>query len=146
MIYETNHRNYQITVNTDEGVSIYAPGGRYVHTIPGAGNNAELLTKAGAFINAKLPAITNRGFDIEEFADLYDNKCSLQKSSLATEDCIWFGIADPRVQERVPDGVGWRDVELPDSALISSRMHLTQDMVRNLLPYLQRFADTGELR
>jgi hypothetical protein len=63
---------------------------------------------------------TERGFDIIEFLDRYGNGCSLQKSSLATEDCIWLGVNE-------------------------SRMHLTQGQVKALLPYLQRFVDTGEL-
>jgi hypothetical protein len=63
---------------------------------------------------------TERGFAIVEWRDRYDVPCTLQKSSLATEDCIWFGT-------------------------ITDRMHLTQEMVRNLLPLLQRFAETGEL-
>ncbi|MCA3269227.1 MAG: hypothetical protein ACK5XX_05330 [Holosporales bacterium] len=66
---------------------------------------------------------TERGFDIIEFLDRYGNGCSLQKSSLATEDCIWLGV----------------DTEPP------ARMHLTQGQVKALLPYLQRFVDTGEI-
>lgn len=63
---------------------------------------------------------TERGFDITNFKDRYDFECSLQKSSLAFEDCIWLGVDE-------------------------NRMHLTQDMVKELLPYLKRFIDTGEL-
>jgi hypothetical protein len=63
---------------------------------------------------------TERGFDIIEFLDRYGVECSLQKSSLATEDCIWLGVNE-------------------------SRMHLTQGQVKALLPYLQRFVDTGEI-
>jgi hypothetical protein len=85
---------------------------------------------------------TNRGFDFTEFKDRNDNECSLQKSSIATEDCIWLGVSDPKVQ--VCDN-GWRDVELPEGTLISSRMHLTREQVKELLPYLQKFVETGEL-
>lgn len=38
---------------------------------------------------------TKRGFNISEFTDRYGAKCSLQKSSLATEECIWLGITNP---------------------------------------------------
>lgn len=65
---------------------------------------------------------TERGFDILEFKDRYGKECSLQKSSLATEDCIWLGVNSAR-----------------------GRMHLTQDMVRDLLPYLNNFVETGDL-
>ena len=35
-------------------------------------------------------------------------------------------------------------VKLPDGAIIGSRMHLSQDQVRALLPHLQAFAESGE--
>ena len=63
---------------------------------------------------------TERGFKRGEFRDQYDKLCSLQKSSLATQDCIWLGL----------------DQE---------RMHLTQEMVAELLPRLEKFVYTGEL-
>lgn len=62
---------------------------------------------------------TQRGFRRAEFVDRYQSKCSIQASSLATEPCIWLGTGD--------------------------RMHLTQAMVADLLPYLQHFVETGEL-
>lgn len=68
---------------------------------------------------------TERGFSYYEFIDKNGVECSLQKSSLAFEDCIWLGC----------DGIH----------MANARMHLTQDMVRDLLPYLQKFAETGEL-
>ncbi|MCK9544475.1 MAG: hypothetical protein M0R03_20850 [Novosphingobium sp.] len=37
---------------------------------------------------------TSRGFEYYEFIDRYNTKCSLQKSSLAFEDCIWLGCDD----------------------------------------------------
>lgn len=96
---------------------------------------------------------TERGFDLQKFTDKYGESCSLQKSSLATEDCIWLGIDEPKVQalakelhpERAAELTGWLSVPLPASAEVSGRMHLTQEMVKELLPYLQKFAETGEL-
>lgn len=90
------------------------------------------------------PGKTNRGFTLLEFEDRYGVKCSLQKSSLATEDAIWFGCndADPRVM--LP-GTGWTPIKMPTEYAANTRMHLTQEQVRTLLPYLQRFAETGEL-
>ena len=35
--------------------------------------------------------------------------------------------------------------DLPEDSLVHSRMHLTQDMVKALLPALQHFVKTGEL-
>ena len=37
---------------------------------------------------------TERGFAIGNFKDSYDAECSIQKSSLATEDAIWLGRND----------------------------------------------------
>lgn len=63
---------------------------------------------------------TNRGFDIAKFKDSYGVECSLQKSSSATQDKIWLGVAE-------------------------NRMHLTRKQVEELLPYLTNFVSKGEL-
>jgi hypothetical protein len=87
---------------------------------------------------------TVRGFDILNFKDRNGVQCSLQKSSIATEDCIWLGcdVADPRAC--VP-GKGWQKVEVPEGTIFNDRMHLTQKMAAALIPVLQKFVDTGEL-
>jgi len=64
---------------------------------------------------------TDRGFAIVEFTDRYGNPCSLQGSSLATEDAIWLGDNE-------------------------ARMHLTQETVAALLPLLEGFVNTGEIQ
>jgi len=84
---------------------------------------------------------TDRGFDIAEFRDRYNDKCSLQESSLASEDCIWLGISPVDHQQGPP----WKPFVLPIDVQCSSRMHLTRDMVKDLLPYLIRFVETGSL-
>lgn len=38
-----------------------------------------------------------RGFENGKFTDLYGEKCSIQKSSLATDDAIWLGIDKPKL-------------------------------------------------
>lgn len=86
----------------------------------------------------------DRGFVIAEFTDRSDVACNMQESSLATEAAIWFGCRDPDPKHMVP-GQGWLPVQLPANTLCNSRMHLTQDMVRQLLPALQYFADHGSL-
>lgn len=65
---------------------------------------------------------TNNGFPKIIFKDRYNKPCAIQKSSLATEDAIWFGIDNG-----------------------SDMMHLTTDQVEQLLPILQNFVETGEL-
>jgi hypothetical protein len=101
-------------------------------------------------------AKTARGFEISEFQDRYDHKCSLQKSSLATEDCIWFGIDDACPQLMAVDALrlgiptngktnGWVSYPMPSQVILSTRMHLTQEQVLQLLPALVHFAQTGDL-
>lgn len=102
---------------------------------------------------------TPRGFDIGEFVDFYGKKCSIQKSSIATEDCIWLGIDDAEPEIMANDAIrlglreshgderdfGWVDFEIPKEVLLHTRMHLSIDQVKNLIPILQNFVDTGEL-
>ena len=75
-----------------------------------------------------------RGFAFLKFKDRYKQECSLQKSSIATEDCIWFGV-----DVGIPKELGG------DGEKINGRMHLTKKQVKELLPHLQRFVETGEL-
>lgn len=88
---------------------------------------------------------TNRGFALIKFTDRYGAACSLQESSLATEHAIWFGCDEADPQVMVP-GKGWVPVPLPEDTLCNTRMHLSQADVAELLPYLQKFVETGELR
>lgn len=73
---------------------------------------------------------TNRGFILGEFKDRYGAECSIQESSLATEAAIWLGV------DKDHNGA---DVEF-------GRMHLTQEMVRELIPILRYFAMTGHIK
>lgn len=87
-----------------------------------------------------------RGFKIGEFEDLYRGKCVLQKSSLATQDAIWFGIRGPKVTAHDINNPGkYVELYVPENVTIHSEMHLSQDMVRDILPYLHHFAETGDL-
>jgi hypothetical protein len=71
---------------------------------------------------------TERGFARGDFADLYGQKCSLQRSSIATTDAVWCGV----------------DVSLRGDE-VNSRMHLDREQARVLAAHLQRFADEGVL-
>jgi hypothetical protein len=100
-----------------------------------------------------------RNFETGKFIDRYGYECSIQKSSLATEDCIWLGIDDAKPQIRSSDAIrmglrqrtfdendnGWVKFEIPKEVLLSTRMHLTRKQVKELLPLLQKFVETGEL-
>lgn len=65
--------------------------------------------------------ITNRGFICYSGKDRYDAEYSLQESSIASEACIWLGSKP-------------------------NRMHLTQSMVKEMIPLLQHFVEHGDLR
>lgn len=98
---------------------------------------------------------TERGFAMYEFKDRNGVPCSLQKSSVATEDCIWLGVDDaaPKVMAIHAAGLGiqtqeitgWVDYPLPKEVSLRTRMHLNQEQARALIPILQAFADGGEL-
>jgi hypothetical protein len=92
---------------------------------------------------------TARGFKLIQFEDLYDAKCNVQKSSLATDDAIWFGIedAEPKIMASKikKGGVGWVDYSIPKDVSLTTRMHLNREQVKELIPILQRFVDTGEI-
>lgn len=81
---------------------------------------------------------TTRGFALVKFTDLYEQKCSLQKSSIASVHAIWFGVDNTGPQLHDEKGVYNADV--------FSRMHLSQQAVKDLLPILQHFAKTGDLK
>jgi hypothetical protein len=74
---------------------------------------------------------TERGFLRADFADRYGAKCSIQQSSLATEDAIWLGC-DAGLHHHV-------------TGSCLARMHLTRAQVAALLPALTHFVATGEL-
>jgi len=96
---------------------------------------------------------TERGFDIYQFKDEGGNECSIQKSSRAMEDCIWLGSNKIGLQEFVAyRNPAWKSREEFDEHTIehhfvaNNRMHLTRDTVAELIPILQKFVDTGELK
>ena len=98
---------------------------------------------------------TGRGFRFYEFEDRYGYACTIQKSSLATEDAIWLGLesATPKVLhgDATKLGVkhdktfGWVDFPMPEEVNLNTRMHLTQEQAKKLGEMLLWFADSGEL-
>ena len=94
---------------------------------------------------------TERGFRAGMFEDFNGEKCSLQKSSIATEDCIWLGPDDANPMIFTPHGnPAWQPMPMPELVAgghvsFTTRMHLTREMVAELLPALHHFVNTGEL-
>jgi hypothetical protein len=89
---------------------------------------------------------TQRGFEMIEFKDRYKVGCSLQQSSLATEEAVWLGVndADPKIM--ASDGSGWEPYKIPDDVSMITRMHLTKPMVKELIVHLQRWLDTNSFK
>lgn len=87
---------------------------------------------------------TMRGFAYGEFQDRSGVQCSLQKSSLATEDAIWIGCNNANPRQLIP-GEGWVSIQMPEGYVADTRMHLTQKQVKALLPHLQKFVETGNI-
>jgi hypothetical protein len=87
---------------------------------------------------------TDRGFVVIRFVDRYGVECSLQKSSLAGENAIWFGCdnANPRIL--IP-GASWQPISMPDGYLADTRMHLNRKQVLSLLPRLIKFVIMGDI-
>ena len=98
---------------------------------------------------------SNRGFTVIEFEDRYGVECSIQKSSLATEDAIWLGPSEPnpkilhgdaqRLGIATDADCGWVPYPLPEEVQCTTRMHLTQRQAAKLVRILERFVNTGEL-
>lgn len=104
------------------------------------------------------------GFGYIEFVDRYGNKCSLQQSSVIGDyedsldrpgsSMVWLGIDDPRprilaskAREHgidTTETVGWINFPLSDDILLSTRMHLDREQVKELISNLQKWLDTGE--
>ena len=103
-----------------------------------------------------VPSTTERGFALLEFSDLYGSRCNVQLSSLAEREAIWIGVesAEPKIMAsqaaafgvETKETVGWVPYPVPDQVLLTTRMHLSREQVAALLPVLQRFSATGEVR
>ena len=100
-------------------------------------------------------SVNSRGFTTVGFLDRYNEPCILQQSSLATEPAIWFGLhsCQPKILASMAKALGvetdqttgWVPYPIPEAVSLTTRMHLTQNQVKELLPILQHFAETGEL-
>ena len=92
---------------------------------------------------------TERGFDFIEFKDSNQEECSLQKSSAASRDLIWFGInnANPKIlaSRTKEGGTGWVKYDVPSDVNLNTRMHLDRKQVFKLLPSLLKFVIIGRI-
>lgn len=92
---------------------------------------------------------TSRGFGLIHMPGRQGEVFSLQESSaIDSEQAIWFGPSELRVQSFQPGG--WRDVDfnalIPGATILGNeRMHLTQSQVRDIIPILSYFVREGAL-
>lgn len=73
-----------------------------------------------------------------QFTDLYGSTCSIQGSSLTTDDAIWLGI-------NAGEHYTCKGDPSKHPVTASGRMHLSRGQVFALLPLLQYFVETGDL-
>jgi hypothetical protein len=93
---------------------------------------------------------TERGFSIIKFKDYYNANCSLQQSSIVLSDegfenpgtsAIWLGVddADPKIMGKN----GWENYYIPEEVLLTTRMHLNRDQVKDLVKHLNSWLKNG---
>lgn len=87
-----------------------------------------------------------RGFAFSKFKDRSGYNCLIEKSSLATEECIWLGVDDSKLtifdDEKMIKCI---NTKLPENWRVNTQMELTRKQVADLLPLLQNFVNTGNL-
>lgn len=101
---------------------------------------------------------TNRGFEVVNFADYNGVECSIQQSSAvdlyaagsldhAGSSLLWLGCNDADPKYFVPNGdPPWRPVEMPETYVANTRMHLNRKQVIDLVTHLQAWLETGSLK
>lgn len=103
---------------------------------------ATAVSQPAGVINA--PKKTDRDFITITFTDSNGVACSLQESSVATEEMIWLGRDQP-VSEALQSGGRSDAAQMSQSMPMGSRMHLSRKLVAKLLLPLKKFVDTGSL-
>jgi hypothetical protein len=94
---------------------------------------------------------TERGFAYSNFKDAFGVDCTIQKSSIATADCIIIGADKINLKEYTA-GEGWKSHPEVDEGTqehhyyATNRMTLTREQVAKLLPILQKFVETGNIK
>lgn len=115
-----------------------------------------VLSAAPTFNNMKIKQ-NSRGFNFVNFTDANGEACSVQRSSSMNEPLIWLGVGDVKLKVLVRNE-GWKTFSEEDLAekfgtvmepcphvLMGGRMHLNRKQVKNLLPILKKFVETGEI-
>lgn len=92
--------------------------------------------------------IDARGFKVIEFKDIYENELSIQESP-NDKNSLLLNINDnnPSIMKSDPidNTEEWIDYSIPEDTYVNIRIHLSKEQIKELIPILQRFVDTGEL-
>lgn len=80
-----------------------------------------------------MSGLTSRGFLRLDFTDRNGTECSLQQSSIATEDCIWLGAES---------GTHIKALATDKEPGCYARMHLNEEQVRGLVRQLSHWLVT----
>lgn len=75
---------------------------------------------------------TPRNFEYVEFRDITGEQCSIQQSSTSNVDAIWLGCEHETIHKVTGQKCG-------------ARMHLSFDLVMELIPLLQHWVKTKQL-
>lgn len=141
-LHKQGHKLYDDQLGNDVDIQkMYALANQYGFTWVES-KDVWIKESQGIYLTDK--TLTERGFAIYKFEDAYGTKCSLQKSSLASDQAVWLGVDDPNPQVLVP-GKGWIPYIIPDEVFLATRMHLTREGAKEIIKALQVFVDTGEL-
>lgn len=94
-------------------------------------------------------ALNDRGFLTGTFIDNYGKECSIQESSACASNgdegwYIWLGMNNPDIHKGIRHGAGEK-IELGEEYDVFSRMHLSQKKVKEMIPHLMYFVETGSL-
>ena len=87
---------------------------------------------------------TPRGFSRGFFRDQDGIFCSIQKSGLATRECVWIGIENPELVVFEDEScANYIVAKMPENFMVNAKMHLNREQVKELLPILTEFVETG---
>lgn len=78
------------------------------------------------------------------FTDGMQQICRLQRDVDSQNKTVLFGINKVEAQYLQPNQ-GWKTYRLPEHFRMNGLMRLDQHQVRDLLPHLHRFVETGDL-
>lgn len=101
--------------------------------------------------------LTDRWYHLYRFKDRLWTVCNIQKSSRATEDCIWLWVEDCNPQIMVSDAkklwiptddneVWWIDFKVPKEVVLTTRMEINKEQAKELVLKLNRFIETWDIK